>query len=885
MAIFLGIIGFLIGLIQGDAGSALFGAALGFLLGAHIHTQQRLQRLEKALAQVQPHEAKPAAVTPAPSSEAAPSAPLAPRPEPIPRKTAASPAAPAPSQPSAPPPAAAPAAAENQLEQIIRNAWGYVTGGNVLVRIGVVILFFGVAFLLKYAADRDLLPIELRLTAVAIGGLVLLGLGWRLRTRAGGYGLVLQGGGIGVLYLTVFAAFRLYGLLPPAAAFAILVLCALLSAVIAVLQNAQALALLGVAGGFLAPVLASTGQGGHVPLFAYYLILNSGIVAIAWFKAWRPLNVVGFFFTFVIGSWWGYSFYRPAYFATTEPFLLLFWLLYTAIAVLFATRQPLRLRGYVDGTIVFGTPLFAFALQAALVADYDYGLAWSALLAGAFYLTLAAALLPRAGMRTLAEAFIAIGVVFVTLAIPLGLDARWTSAMWALEGAALVWIGVRQGRLPVRLFGALLQLGAGMSFALEMWYPSRDTVAFFNAHYLGALILSGAGLFSGYYLWRAQLRPWERFISWALFGWGTLWWFGGGLQQIVLHLPDHRWGLTVLLLGLSAGLAQWLGERLKWPPMQLLPLGLTPALALVLAASVNDVEHPFAQLGFIGWPLALAVHYLILYRLKDAKRDWPRWPHAAGLWLVTGVLTWELAWLVGTWTGEFGTWERVVWGWMPALILLVLWTQGRQLRWPLARHFDAYVNIGGWPLALYLWLWVLAGFSSRGDPWPLTYLPLLNPLDIATAFALLAILAQIRLTDVSRIPRLGSLQPGLQWLFGVTVFLWLNAMLLRTLHYWTGTPLRLAAMLDSTVAQAALTVLWSVLGVTLMLVAARRHYRRLWLTGAGLMGVVVVKLFLLDLAAQNAIERIVAFFAVGLLLLLVGYFAPVPPRAEKEAVS
>src|SRR3989449_9144042 len=131
------------------------------------------------------------------------------------------------------------------------------------------------------------MPIELGRAGVAAGAIGLLAVGWRLPERRPGYGLTLQGGGIGLLYLVIFAAFRLYSLLPPAAAFALLVAVAAFSAAIAVVQDARSLAVLGVSGGFLAPVLASTGGGSHVILFSYYAVLNAGILAIPWVQAWR----------------------------------------------------------------------------------------------------------------------------------------------------------------------------------------------------------------------------------------------------------------------------------------------------------------------------------------------------------------------------------------------------------------------------------------------------------------------------------------------------------------------------------------------------------------------------------------------------------------------
>ena len=173
---------------------------------------------------------------------------------------------------------------------------------------------------------------------VALFGIGLLALGWRLRTQNRTYALPVQGGGIGVLYLTIFASFALYNLLPAALAFALLVAVTAAASALAVLQDARSLAVLGIVGGFLAPVLVSTGSSNHVALFSYYALLDLAILGIAWFKAWRMLNVLGFLFTFGIGTLWGIDGYAPEKFATTEPFLVLFTLMYLVIPVLFAMR-------------------------------------------------------------------------------------------------------------------------------------------------------------------------------------------------------------------------------------------------------------------------------------------------------------------------------------------------------------------------------------------------------------------------------------------------------------------------------------------------------------------------------------------------------------------
>ncbi len=221
------------------------------------------------------------------------------------------------------------------------------------------------------------MPVWARFASLALFGLAMLGVGWRLREQREIYALSLQGGGLGILYLTTYAAFEFYALLPATMAFGAMVIVTVAAGLLAVLQNARTLIVLGVAGGFLAPLLAATETGNHVALFSYYAVLNAAILSIAWFKAWRILNLLGFGFTFVIASLWGYEGYRPEHFATTEPFLILFVLMYIGVAVLFALRRPPNLRGFVDSTVVFGRPFIGFALQTQLV-ESDTGLAWSA---------------------------------------------------------------------------------------------------------------------------------------------------------------------------------------------------------------------------------------------------------------------------------------------------------------------------------------------------------------------------------------------------------------------------------------------------------------------------------------------------------------------------
>lgn len=337
--------------------------------------------------------------------------------------------------------------------------------GNIVAKLGVVILFFGVGFLFKFAYERGMFPPELRLLGVAVAAAVMFFLGLRLLAAKRTYALILLGGAMGLMYLDVFFALKTFALIGAPLGFVLFAGLGIATIGLAVKRDARAFATLGLIGAFLAPVLASTGSGNHVLLFSYYLLLNLVILGASWFKAWRELNFIGFLFTFAIALIWGYATYQPENFSTVEPFLILFFLLYLAIPILFASRQPPELKGFVDGTLVFGMPLSAAMLQTALTRGMgDHVLAWSAFGAALIYGALAWALWRRPMMRLLAEAHLVLAVVFGT-AVPFFAFRGYPAfAFWTLEGAAIFWMGYRQKSVLARAFALCLQFGAAGYF-------------------------------------------------------------------------------------------------------------------------------------------------------------------------------------------------------------------------------------------------------------------------------------------------------------------------------------------------------------------------------------------------------------------------------------
>ncbi|HEX6136647.1 MAG TPA: DUF2339 domain-containing protein [Casimicrobiaceae bacterium] len=775
--------------------------------------------------------------------------------------------------------------------------WRFVTGGNALARVGVVVLFIGVAFLVKYASEHVTIPIEARLAAVALGAVALLALGWRLRDQRSGYAMSLQGAAIAILYLTVFAALRLYQLLPPLGAFALLFWIAALSGFLAVRQDAVALAVLGIAGGFAAPVLASSGSGNHLMLFSYYAVLNAAILGIAWFRAWRVLNVAGFVCTFIVGTLWGVTRYRPDDFATTEPFLVLFFLFYVAIVTLYALRRSVAVRHYVDGTLVFGTPLVVALLQGALVRRIEYAMAWSALGASATYLLLARLLYTRHrdDLRLLVESFLALGVVFATLAVPLALDARLTSATWALEGAALVWVGARQQHLGPRAFGLLLQLAAGVAFALGFSLWTERLVAgnlpILNSDCLGAVLVAGGALVSARVLSRsAAVTATERSLAPVVLAWGVLWWLGAGWREIERFVAsDVRIAVLVAFVAVSAAGFAALARRLDWPLARAPALALPVALLLIALYRVGAVTraggHPLGNGGWLAWPFALAIQVLLLRHFDRASSKALEAVldagHAVLAWVVTLLAAHELAWLARSNVAGIA-WHLVPWGLVPALALALITRYTARAGWPFGHHARAYRLIAAVPLVAVMLVYSLyANIASAGDPAPLPFVPLLNPLDLAQGFVLVVVALWLqRLRDAEEAP-LPSVSPEIVAAVAAALLLfWVTCTTLRTLHHWADVPWTASGLWTSRIVQTALSIVWSLFALAAMVIANRRRYRVAWVAGAALLAVVVAKLFFVDLSQVGGVERIVSFIGVGVLLLVIGYMAPVPPRQE-----
>jgi len=763
-----------------------------------------------------------------------------------------------------------PALPPKEPSKIYRFIKSYFTEGNILVRIGGVVFFFGLVFLVKYAAQRTTISVEMRLLALSVGAIATTIVGWRLRSREGGYGLILQGLGIATLYLTIYGSSKLYSILSLEVAFLLMIVVVAVGSLLAVMQNALPLALFATIGGFGVPILTSDGSGSHIVLFSYYALLDIGIFAMAWYRSWRTLNIVGFLFTFVIAILWGSMRYQPELFSTTEPFLILYFLLYLAISILFTLKHPFEPKNLVDATLVFGLPLVAFPIQVDLVRYIEYGAVYSAVALGTLYLILYWILRGRERSDLLAESFLALGVVFYTIAIPYAFDADLSSALWSLESSAIIWIALKQSRRYARYFGELLLAISIVVYPTSTILMDSSGWIFINTTYLGYIIVIISALISSYLLDRErhQLSVIDKRSYILFFIASVALWFIAGSDE--LRGLDTRYSDTLLLyliagtmlLGLGSVATRW---RLGISALQ----GYIPLGVFIFISYIDQYSLSVDLFGGIGWisiGLSILFGYILLYRFRDIWR-FTNTLHIALLWFAMLVAIMQSRHIAFRYSGDMD-WVALSTAIAPLLLSSILMISRSYRGW-IEPYRGIYQRIGVGGLVILLSIWELVSFGLSSDMLG-SYIPLLNPLDMIEIASLALVYYWIS-TQRFAIER---------YLYVALAFMGTalaSIIFARAVHHYMGIAYDFKPLWSSMFFQAGLSIVWSLLAISLMLFSQKRASRPMWIGGFILFMLVVAKLFLIELSSSGTVERIVSFMAVGSLLLLIGYFAPLPP--------
>ncbi|MBN2713052.1 MAG: DUF2339 domain-containing protein [Planctomycetes bacterium] len=387
--------------------------------------------------------------------------------------------------------------------KVAKPSFESVIGQRWMTWVGVGILFFSAAFFLKYAFENDLIGPTGQVVLCALAGVGVLVAGTRFigkGMRSLGQGLM--GLGLAILYVTFAAsASSIYNppVLTQVPAFLLLVAVTVCGMTLAILHNAPPIAILAVLGGLATPLLVSTGNNSRDALFTYLLLLDLGVLGVAFFRSWRVLDAITIAGTYFLYSGWFGKYYDEPQLDAALLWLLVFYFLFLMLPFVFhlVKKTPVALERFILALV---NAVFTFGFMWYMLHEkHQQILGFISVAMAVIYLTMGTIFRRRlpADSKTLFGA-VTLAVTFTTMAIPLHLHAHGITLAWAVEGPVLLYLGYRFSYLPVRLFGGVvLLLSVGRLFYAHWPLHHELYVPFINRHFISAMLVPVAmGLYA-----------------------------------------------------------------------------------------------------------------------------------------------------------------------------------------------------------------------------------------------------------------------------------------------------------------------------------------------------------------------------------------------------
>lgn len=331
-------------------------------------------------------------------------------------------------------------------------------GENLINKIGVLILVLGISYFVKYAIDKDWINEPARVGIGVLCGALVMGIAHKLRKNYAAFSSVIVAGAIAIFYFTIGIAFHDYHLFNQSVAFGIMVVITAFSALISLSYNRVELAVLSLIGGFAVPFMVSTGSGNYIVLFSYIIILNIGILAIAYYKKWNLVNLLTYIFTVLLyGGWLADDFTneKPHYTGA-----LLFGFAFYFIFILMNIINNIRTKGEFSKTqlTILGSNTFLFyAAGMATLSNFHpelRGLFTTAI--ALLNLIYAWFLYKKFGLdKKAVYLLIGLTLTFITLAIPIQFEGNYITLFWAAEAVLLLWLSQKSKTSSYR-FGSVI---------------------------------------------------------------------------------------------------------------------------------------------------------------------------------------------------------------------------------------------------------------------------------------------------------------------------------------------------------------------------------------------------------------------------------------------
>lgn len=315
-------------------------------------------------------------------------------------------------------------------------------GENLINKIGIIITILGVTIGVKYSVDNDLISPLARIISGYFCGFVLLGFGLKLKKKYTNYSAVLVSGAIAILYFITYAAYSFYGIFPQNFSFGIMLIFTVLTVFTALKYNRQVIAHIGMVGAYAIPFLLGDEAGTAWILYSYIAIINTGILVIALKRYWKNLFYVVFGFTWIIFSAWiGFDSVQNSILSLLFAVIFFFLFYGTFLGYKLIHNEKYNLG---DVALLLANAFVFYGIGYYILSRMDNGeqfLGLFTLANAGLHAIVGIFIKPRAlADKNLYYLIAGLAIVFITIAVPVQLEAGWVTLLWAGEAALLFWI-------------------------------------------------------------------------------------------------------------------------------------------------------------------------------------------------------------------------------------------------------------------------------------------------------------------------------------------------------------------------------------------------------------------------------------------------------------
>ena len=387
-------------------------------------------------------------------------------------------------------------------------------GESIINKIGIIILIIGIGIGAKYSIENNLISPLTRIILGYLAGLGLIGVGFKLKKNYLNYSAVLVSGAMAIMYFITYFAYDIYALIPQLPAFGLMLIFTVFTVLASLTYNKQIIAHIGLVGAYAVPFLLSEGSNQVEVLFSYISIINIGILAISFKRYWKSLYYVAFFLTwFIYAFWYLIDYDSDSDFITALVFLCIYFLIFYITLLAYKTLKKENFNAGDVILLLFNSFIF-FGIGYGILDSHPAGTK----LLGVF--TLINALIhfgvslviykQKLADRKLFLMIVGLVLVFITATIPIQLDGRWVSMLWALEAALLFWVGRTQ---KVRIY----EVSSYVLMILAFFSLLEDWVVVYNIYDVNQLETKITPIFNINFLISFIFMSAFGFMTWLFF--------------------------------------------------------------------------------------------------------------------------------------------------------------------------------------------------------------------------------------------------------------------------------------------------------------------------------------------------------------------------------